>query len=574
MQQVQFYYLQRPIQERFIESTHGKGAPTQLLFQPPGANPWALGLGIGSGVLFTACAVFAYLGFGNLEHRLALNPPSTMLVYGALLCLAIGALLKATQLWNRDTMLPFRRGIHAFPAVLIDARTAMLEVHKMTELKEVVSFQSQVTLQFNDGGAFRFENVDPARVDEIKAKFKDAQERLNAPPSSTFGRDQALLDPLADSGFKSLFTSNEPMKPPVLTFMRYWPYIAVVLGVAFGFGLWKTRNALSAKQLYIKARTLDTKHAYESYLARGGLRKDVRELLLPRAELRDAMASGTVDAIEHFMDAHGQSKINNEATGALYAALLRDLEKARAVGTLAALRDFRKGDPRASLIESERIQAQKAMFRAAVARFKSESSSTPELEAFVPKLIAWAEQHGPKVEIRFRRKMPSTAVMVETQLQKNPYFGGSKSLPIQYFDAKHSEARESLIATALCQRFAAVFPRDILSFESNPTPIEDEAGASSVTVPTMLITHTTNMVSVFTSRKPRGAFAGIAFAFKSQILIPEGTAPLTFVASVWMAPDFKKFDESSWTPESLYEFMATEAFSQFLKKYTTYLFKG
>ena len=41
-----------------------------------------------------------------------------------------------------------------------------------------------------------------------------------------------------------------------------------------------------------------------------------------------------------------------------------------------------------------------------------------------------------------------------------------------------------------------------------------------------------------------------------------------------MAPDFKKFDESDWTPESLYEFMATEAFSQFLKKYTTYLFKG
>ena len=162
--------------------------------------------------------------------------------------------------------------------------------------------------------------------------------------------------------------------------------------------------------------------------------------------------------------------------------------------------------------------------------------------------------------------------MVETQLQKNPYFGGSKSLPIQYFDAKHSEARESLIAAALCQRFAAVFPRDILSFESNPTPIEDEA--SSVTVPTMLITHTTNMVSVFTSREPRGAFAGIAFAFKAQILIPEGTAPLTFVVSVWMAPDFKKFDESSWTPESLYEFMATEAFSQFLKKYTTYLFKG
>jgi hypothetical protein len=574
MQQVQFYYLQRPIQERFIESTHGKGAPIQLLFQPPGPNPVALVLGITSGVLFAACVVFACLGFGSLEHNLALNPSSVLVVYAALLCFAIGTLLKATHLWNRDAMLPFRRGVHAFPAVLVDARKSMLEVHRMTELKEVVSSSNRVILQFTDGGAFQFENVDLSRFEEIKAKLKDAQQRLSAPPSSTFGRDQALLDPLADSGFKSLFSSNEPMKPPAMAWVRYWPLIAVVLGITCGFALWKTRNALSAKQLYIRARALNTTHGYQMYLARGGSRKDVRELLLPRAELRDAMASGSVDAIEHFMDAHENSKINNEANVALYRALLRDLDKARAVGTLAALREFRKGDPRVSLVGSERVQAERALYRAALARFKSESSGTPELAAFVPRLIAWAEQHGPKVEIRFRRKMPSTAVMIETQLQKNPYFGGSKSLPIQYFDAKHSEAREALIASAISKRFGAVFPRDIISFEYNPTPVEDDAGAAALPAATMLITHTTNMVSVFTSRKPRGAFAGIAFAFKAQILIPGDTAPLSFVASVWMAPDFKKYDESNWTPESLYEFMATEAFSQFLKKYFVFMFKS
>ncbi len=574
MQQVQFYYLQRPIQERFIESTNGKGAPTQLLFQPPGPNPVALVLGITSGALFAACVVFACLGFGSLEHSLALNPRSILAIYAGLLCFAIGALLKATHLWNRDAMLPFRRGIHAFPAVLVDARRSMLEVHKMTELKAVLCSGSQVTLEFTDGGAFQFENVDSTRFDEIKTKLKDAQERLNAPPSQTFGRDQALLDPLADSGFKSLFSSNEPMKPPAMAWARYWLVIALILGVGCGFGLWTTRNALSAKQLYIKARALDTTHGYQMYLARGGSRKDVRDLLLPRAELRDAIAAGTVDAIEHFMDAHEKSKINNEATAALYRAMLRDLEKARAVGTLASLREFRRGDARVTLVESERVEAEKALYRAALARFKSESSGTPDLAAFVPRLIAWAEQHGPKVDIRFRRKMPSTAVMIETQLQKNPYFGGSKSLPIQFFDAKHSEAREALIATAISKRFAAVFSRDIISFEFNPTPVEDEPGAANLTVPTMLITHTTNMVSVFTSRKPRGAFAGIAFAFKAQILIPGDTAPLSFVASVWMAPDFKKYDESNWTPESLYEFMATEACSQFLKKYCAFMFKG
>ena len=232
MSQVQFYYLQRAIQDRFIESSRGKGAPTQLLYQPPGPNPWAVGLAATASVLFTGCAVFAFLGFGNLEHRLALNPVWTMLVYAALLCLAMATLLKAMLIWNRDALLPFRRGIHAFPAVVIDARSSMLEVHKISELAEVVSEGSTLRLRFADGATIEFRSVDATRVESIKEKFKDAQERLHAPPSETFGRDQALLDPLADSGFKSLFSPNEPMKPRSVAWGRFWPVIAVVVGLA------------------------------------------------------------------------------------------------------------------------------------------------------------------------------------------------------------------------------------------------------------------------------------------------------------------------------------------------------
>ncbi len=574
MSQVQFYYLQRAIQDRFIESSRGRGAPTQLLYQAPGPNPWAVGLASASALLFTGCAAFACLGFGNLEHRLALNPLWTMGVYVGVLCLAMAALLKATLIWNRDALLPFRRGIHAFPAIVIDARTSMLEVHKVSELAEISSEGSSLHLRFTDGATYEFRNVEGARVNEIKEKFRDAQERLNAPPSETFGRDQALLDPLADSGFKSLFSTNDPMKPKTVAWAKFWPAIAVAVGLAAGVGLWKTRNTLSSKQLYIKARTLNTTHAYQAYMARGGTRKDVGDLLLPRAELRDAIAAGSVDAIERFMDAHERTKINSEATVALYAALLKDLERAQAVGTLAALRNFRAGDPHTSLVNSERLIAEKALFRAALARFQAESVGTPALDAFVQRLIAYAEQHGPKVEIRFRRRVPASALMIETMLQKNAYFGGSKSLPLQYFDDKHAAAREAMIASALSQRFAAVFPRDILSFELGSAKADDDGGAPAVTVPTLLITHITNMVSIHTSRKPRGAFAGIAFAFKAQLLIPGDAAPPTFSCPVWMQPDFNKYDDEGWTPESLYEYMATEAFSQFLKKYFASIFKA
>jgi hypothetical protein len=572
MYQVQFYYLQRPIQDRFIESTRGKGAPTPVLYQPPGTDPWAFGLAITGAVLLTACGVFACLGFGNLENRLALNPLWTIGIYSGLLCAAMGGLLKATLIWNRAALLPFRRGVHAFPAVVIDARSSMLEVHKLSELADISNMGSQVTLRFTDGAIFEFRDVDPSRVEDIKAKFLDAQQRLSAPPSETFGRDQALLDPLADSGFKSLFSPSESMKPRVISWGGYWFLIAVFVGIAVGVGVWKTRNALSAKQLYIRARTLDSTHGYLAYLARGGKRNDVRALLLPRAELREARAAGTVDAIERFMDEHPKSKINSEATLALYSAMLRDLETARAAGTLSALRDFRKGDPRVSLVESERSAAQKALFRAALVRFQSESLGAPELEAFVERLLSYAEQHGPKVEIRFRRRIPASAVMIETQIQKSSYFGGSRTLPLQYFDTKHSQAREAMIASAISQRLAAVFPKDILSFELVQDRSDDDTGLPAVTSPALFITHTTNMISVHTSRKPRGAFAGIGFQFKAQLLLPQDTAPPTFNCSVWMAPDFKKFEDEGWTAESLYEYMATEAFSQFLKKYFASIF--
>ena len=572
MYKVQFYYLQRPLQDRFIESTRGKGAPTPVLYQAPGTDPWALGLAITGAALLTACGVFACLGFGNLENRLALNPLWTIAIYGGLLGAAMASLLKATLIWNRAALLPFRRGVHAFPAVVIDARDAMLEVHKLSELADISTAGSQVNLRFSDGAVFEFRDVDPSRIEDIKGKFLDAQQRLSAPPSETFGRDQALLDPLADSGFKSLFSPTESMKPRVIAWGKYWPLIAVIVGITVGVGVWKTRNALSAKQLYIRARALDSTHGYLAYLARGGKRKDVRALLLPRAQLREARAAGTVDAIERFMDEHPKSKIDSEATLALYTELLRDLDKARAAGTLSALRDFRKGDPRVGLVEVERTAAQKALFRAALVRFQSESLGAPDLEAFIERLLAYAQEHGPKVEIRFRRRIPASAVMIETQIQKSSYFGGSRTLPIQYFDTKHSEAREAMIASAVSQRLAAVFPKDILSFEFVPDTPQDETGVIAVTAPALFITHTTNMISVHTSRKPRGAFAGIGFQFKAQLMLPGDTAPPTFNCSVWMAPDFKKFEDEGWTAESLYEYMATEAFSQFLKKYFASMF--
>jgi hypothetical protein len=521
-----------------------------------------------------ACGLFTCLGFGNLEHRLALNPGWAIFVYIGLLCPALLALVQAILIWNRDALLPYRRGVYAFPVSVVDARSAILQVHNLSDLAELKAEGSRVSMRFSDGTTFEFRNLDPSRIEEVKATIQDAQQRMSVPPSEESNRDHALLDPLMDTGFKSLFSPTESIRARVVAWAKVWPFIALALGVMVGAGLWELRNVLSAKHLYIKARTLNSTHAYRAYLARGGKRRDVADLLLPRAELRDVRAVGTVDAIEQFMDAHPKSRIESEVSAALYAALLDELEKVRSQGTLAALRSFRRGDPRALQVEPERAAAQKELFRIALARFQTESMGSPELKAFFERLLAYSEQQGPKVEIRFRRRLPESVTRSESQLQRSAYFGGSKALPAQYFNAKHSEPREAIVAAAISNRLATVFSRDILSFEPAGELVDDDSNVPALKVPTLLITHTTDMVPTYSDRKPRGAFVGLSLLFKAQLLMPGDPAPPTFQCSLLRPPDLKQFDERGWSPEQLYDSMAQETFAQFLKRYLATLFRA
>lgn len=574
MQKLQFYGLQRPIQERFIESTRGTGAPVALLYQPPTPNYRALGYAIGAASLFALCCLLARLGFGDLNHRFALNPSWVLFVYCGLLCAALLALLTAVLIWNREGNVPFRRGIYGFPSGVIDARSPALEVHPLSELLEVTSTGSGLRLRFSDGTMFDFRGVNSSRGEQIKAALLEAQQRVSAPPGELSNRDQALLDPLVDTGFKNPFSPPESMRPWVPLWTKRWLLFALAAGVASGIGLWKLRNLGSAERLYSKARTLNTIPAYQAYLARGGVKPDVRDVLLPEAELRDAQSAHTVEAIERFIEGHPNSKIGGKIEGALRAALLRELDTARASGSVAALRDFRSGDPQVSLVKPELEAAQHALYRGALTRYQTMSRNSPGLIAFFERLLAYAEQHGPQVEIRFRRRVPDSVQNADSRVQKSAYFSGPSALPAQYFDAAHSEPRETLIAATISKRFADVFARDILTFALASVLADDGGNVPTVTAPTLLITHRTEMSAAYTSRKPRGVFVGLGLMFKAQLLIPGDSAPLAFQSSSWLPPDLKKLDQEGWGPAELYEAMAQEGFSQFLKKYQAWLFRG
>jgi hypothetical protein len=573
MQKIPFFSLERSIQDRFIESTHGKEVPNPLLYQKAPQNPLARAFAIVALVVLASGLVFAWLGFGRLDHRWAVNPRWALFVYCAVACVALLTLLRAILIWDRDASLPFLRGVFVYPVGVIDARGEVLVVHEFNDLVEHTVTASELRLRFKSGATFEFGDKDKARLEHIHASVVDTQQRLSLPPEALSQREHVLLNPLMDTGFRNPFGSIKPLLRETPNWSKFWILIAFTVGLPMGLGMFQLRNVLSEKQMYVRARRLDSTAAYRNYLRRGGTRSEVTELLLPRAELRDARASHNVAALENYLDAHPNSKIRAEIEAALRVQLLTELEKARDKESLSALHEFRDGVRHVAVIQPEMEATEKSLFRIALGNYLSTTPMSAEQQAFFTRLLEFTRTHGPKVEVRFRRQVPTDAIdRAEVQLKKSAYYAGPAALPSQYFSAKYAEPRESIVAKALSERCGQAFPKDMLTFELGPA-LEDESNTTpTVQAPTLVITHRTELSGVFLSRKPRGAFVGLSMQYKARLLIPGEAATLDFQTTSWLAPNPRKLEEAGLSYKELYETMAREGFSRFLKRYQPTLF--
>jgi hypothetical protein len=573
MQKIPFFSLERSIQDRFIESTHGKEVPNPLLYQKAPQNPLGRAFAIVALVVLASGLVFAWLGFGKLDHRWAIDPRWTLFVYCGLACLALLTLLRAILIWDRDASLPFLRGVFVYPVGVIDARSEVLVVHEFNDLVEHSVAGAELRLRFKSGASFEFIDKDKARLEHVHASVVETQQRLSLPPAALSQREHVLLNPLMDTGFRNPFGSIKPLLRETPAWGKFWILIALAIGLPMGVGIFQLRNVLSEKQLYVKARRLDSTAAYRNYLQRGGSRSEVTELLLPRAELRDARATQSVATLEDYLDAHPNSKIRSEIEAALRVQLLTELEKARDKESLSALHEFRDSVKHIAVIQPELEATEKSLFRIALGNYLSTTPASAEQQAFFTRLLEYTRTHGPKVEVRFRRQVPTDAIdRSEVQLKKSAYYAGPAALPSQYFSSKYAEPRESSIAKTLSERCAQAFPKDILTFELGPA-LEDESNTTpTVQAPTLVITHRTELSGVFLSRKPRGAFVGLSLQYKARLLIPGEAATLDFQTSSWLAPNSKKLEEAGLSYRELYETMAREGFSRFLKRYLPTLF--
>jgi len=575
MQVIDFFNLERSLQDRFIEAANGAVPPTPLAFARARFRPAVLAWG--AGCLLATAGVIGLLavGFGELSSPQALLGGKQVGLLSLLVAFLVFAAMQALLLAHDRDSLPYRAGAYVFPIGVVDAQTDVVRVHRFPELKAVTRRDRRVLLTFEGGARFEFHTPDAALAEQLVSLVQQNQKNISGesgPPSS---RALAAIDPLADTGFKSPLAPSEPRRkesPRVLRFAWLW---AVLAGASIGPLLWKGRNVLSEERLYAAARNQGTTAALRSYLERGGSRQDVSQVLLPQAELREAIAKNSVSEIEAFMARGAHDKISVEVQAALKSALLAELARVAGKDSLTALQDFEREQPHHDLVKKELEQKRAELYQRVVRSFSAVAQpSTPGLIGFFGRLLYYTRKHGPQVEIVFRRRAADGSKDAEAQLSKSAYFIGDEMLPSRYFKPEDWERREAEFGQEIAARLSREFPPDVLSFKLAPAIEDDGSDTPPVKKPTLVITHRDEFSGAFMSKKPRGAFVGLGVSVRSAFIIPGDDQPLAFKFSAWLPPDLKKWEQTGTTPKDIYEALARDGLARFTKKQLAFFLKA
>jgi hypothetical protein len=573
MEQVDFYELSRTVQDRFVASTRGTDVPAPILRVPGTGDKWpALWLGI-SVLAAVGFAATITRGFGDLNSGLSIQNPIIAGVEVGLAVVVVLGIVQAFARWARVKAWPFRPGIYVFASSLIDARSSKMRVAPIEELG--VEDGSTIRVKLANGATYSF----PRPSGDAAKELSDAKVELSELGPRPDPSARIRLDPLFEPRFSSPLGPKHPFKMSLPPWVRARYAVAILIGAVIGGGAWFVRNTKSDDKMYDVAKKKDDVASYKAYLSHGKRHKnEVANELLPRAELRVAIASGSVDAIEAYIAEHPSSKIGDEVATALRAAMLAELDEAKQAGTLAALDAFAKAHPDHHL-EPELAAASHAVYVAALDKYKTmvpQKGSADEI-AFMTKLLAWSEKKGPSVDVRFRYAPSKNLKTVDKMVGKNSAFNGEQSYPSKYFGADDLRPRENDAGKGIADRFDLAFAPELLSFgvgAAFPDADAFDTPPPAVTVPTLVVTHTEESNgTAFESRTPRGIFVGMQIVFDAQLFIPGDAKPyklkFTSVRNVNTAQlkDLGKDYPPKVPPEKvIYETMAKEAFDQFRDK--------
>jgi hypothetical protein len=568
--EVDFSGLPRPVQERFAAATRRSAPPAPLLYaRAPRTAAWA-SLAASAAAMAVAILVLR-IGWGNPESPLALHGVK-MLTVDVLLFTAAGyGVMHALGILRALDALPWRAGTYLFPGCIVEAEGPVLSVWAVGEAESVesVAEPSGLALRMPDGTRVVIPAANIEQRDRATAALGSLRSELTRAIAEEDMHVLAELDPLHDSAFSSPIGPTEKMKRRLLVSAQFDWAIALAVGVVVGLALGESRNVMSDNAMFATIGTAASPGSYRMYLEHGRRYADqVRDTLLPRAELREAQAQGTVEAVQAFATSHPATKIQPEIDAAMKQALLAQLKKAIAVGTVTALADFASKYPDRA-VDAEVKVARHSLYVQAFESWKKGAKVDPSTVAFMGRLIAWAEANGPIAEVRFRLKPSQTMDDADKSVKRSPHYPGADDLPSKYMTAEAFRPREERTAQALSQKFGTAFAPDLLAVRAG-APLDADAPVPA-TPPTLVVDYTTDWSRGATaSTKPNTVFAGVIFVFDAAFALPPG-APLKASLRSWRGPEMWKIKgaadmERTDFQQKVYDGMIDGAFDQLSKK--------
>jgi hypothetical protein len=531
--------LPRVVQDRFLSATAGTFPPSPLLRSVSAAKANAPVVWVVLAVFASALGVVLFRrGFGTLGDARSLHSAGMGVVFAALVAIVVLASLRAIAMFAEARVLPYAPGVYLFPTTLIDARRATLEVLPLTELVSIEAHPGALHLVFAGGRPFTFDLPADVALDELVVMIEGARakskELANDPDPSGY---YALVDPLHEPP-----KAAEPSVEPKITLrMPAWArhafVTAALAGAVVGPALRWKRNEASDERMFAEVRGLDTVTAYRAYLTHGGAHHDeVLQVWLPRAEQRDARA-----------------------------AMMAELDRARKVGTLAALRAFETAHPDHGL-PIELAAAKHAVYAAALERYRPLAADADAL-AFVTRLLTFSEDHGPTVHVRFVRAPSPTLVAADHAVESSTKFAGITSYPSRYFDDEHAAAVEARLLASLRARLLVVFPEEIVTLVAAPNA---EPGAKDM-APMLTIEHHVEWSGdPVTTIAPPAVLVTPSFELVARFTVPDDGVPGALVTMSTTVPSsipdltgIERKEGAAPPEDAIYRAISAEAFDRF-----------
>jgi hypothetical protein len=581
MKAVDFYKLGRSIQDRFVGSVTSGFPPEPILAKKSQTPLKLIWLGV-TVACFLVLVIVARVGYGSLDSSFSRHSGKALVLYSALVFgIAFGLVMAFARL-VREKALPYAAGVYLFPACVIDARSDQFKVLDTKDLASCDAQGGQVRVAFSGGQTFLFPVPEGQDAQKLVADVNTARDRTMRARATEDPSELVAVDPLHNPRFSSPVGPRDPYalrRPP---WNQFGWAVAAVITVAFGPALWALRNSGSDNRMYTKASTADDVASYRQYLEHGeGRKEEVASILLPRAELREAQRTGTVEALLEYKATHPGVKIAGEMNLAIRAAMLEELDKAKAKGTLGALQEFAKKYPEHG-VEPELRAATHAVYTRELETYKKRAPTRDKTALpFVERLFQWGEKHGPKIEVRFRRKASASLEKADTYLVRHPNFMGVVTYPSRFFTDKYHPKREEALSKSLLAAFDQGLSPELFEVAMGATIPADAETLPEVKLPTLFVTHVAEWSThtYISQSRPRGVFIGIQFNFEAVFTIPDNGKPYKFTDKVFKhaAIGVVREEDPPLGPgaaeEKIYDAMAMAAFDEFGKRLLSVFFK-